>query len=114
MTDMNQMLAELPTSQTTLYHALDADQALAQLQTSLRGLAAAERAERLARYGPNVIVKERGTPLWRAFVANLTNFFALLLWAAATLSLLIGGNETAIAIVVVILINAVFSFVQEY
>jgi magnesium-transporting ATPase (P-type) len=114
MANMNQTLAAQPTPQTVPYYALDADQALAQLQTALRGLTADERARRLARYGPNAIVKERGTPLWRAFVANLTNFFAILLWCAAALSFLTGGNESGIAIIAVILINAVFSFAQEY
>src|SRR5690349_14530121 len=98
-----------PAQQTVPYYAFDPDQALEQLQTSLRGLTAEERARRLAQYGPNVIVKEQGTPLWRKFVANLTNFFAILLWCAAGLSFLTGGNESGIAIIAVILVNAGFS-----
>jgi len=41
-------------------------------------------------------------------------FFAILLWCAAALSFLTGGTESGIAIIAVILINAVFSFAQEY
>ncbi len=84
------------------------------LQTSWSGLSSAEAQQRLVRYGPNVIAEERGVPLWRRFVANLTSFFAILLWVAAALSFAIGSTESAIAIVAVIFINAIFSFLQEY
>jgi calcium-translocating P-type ATPase len=45
---------------------------------------------------------------------QFTHFFALLLWAAAGLACLGGLPELAVAIVVVILVNGVFAFVQEY
>jgi magnesium-transporting ATPase (P-type) len=45
---------------------------------------------------------------------QLTHFFALLLWAAAGLAWLGGLPQLAVAIVVVIIVNGVFAFVQEY
>src|SRR5579871_6052722 len=91
------------------YFALSADEALCRLGTSRGGLPADEAGRRLARFGPNALVEERGTPLWRKFAANLTNFFAVLLWIAAALSFVTGAVETGAAIVAVILINAVFA-----
>jgi magnesium-transporting ATPase (P-type) len=45
---------------------------------------------------------------------QLTHFFALLLWAAAGLAYLGGMPQLAVAIVVVILVNGGFAFIQEY
>jgi Ca2+-transporting ATPase len=59
--------------------SLAAEEVLCQLGTSRRGLPSAAVAERLARYGPNVLIEARAIPLWQKFAANLTNFFALLL-----------------------------------
>ncbi len=106
-----------PTTRSTQpipYFSLPADQVFEKLDTSPRGLTTDDAARRLAQYGPNVITQERGVPLWRKFIANLTNFFAILLWIAAALSFLTGSNESGVAIIAVILVNALFSFFQEY
>ena len=50
----------------------------------------------------------------RRFAANLVHLFALLLWGGAALALLGGLPQLSAAIVAVILVNAVFAFVQEY
>ena len=78
------------------------------------GLTTAQARERLARFGPNVLAQAEGTPWWRAFAQNLVHLFALLLWAGAVLAAVGGLPQLAIAIVVVILVNAVFSFAQEH
>jgi magnesium-transporting ATPase (P-type) len=85
-----------------------------QLDTSPDGLSEQEAAARLARYGPNELEEKRKTPGWRVFLSNLINFFAILLWVAAGLSVLAGSIIVAIAIVAVIVINGVFSFWQEH
>ncbi len=50
--------------ETIPYYSLPADQVLAQLESSPRGLTSEAAAQRLVEYGPNIITKERGTPLW--------------------------------------------------
>ena len=49
----------------------------------------------------------------RAVAAQLIHPLALVLWAAAALSLLAGTAVLALAIVLVIVINALFAFTQE-
>ncbi len=44
---------------------------------------------------------------------ELTHFFALLLWFAAVLAFVGGMPQLGIAVIAVVLLNAVFSFVQE-
>ncbi len=56
----------------------------------------------------------RGPGPVRQFVAQLTHFFALLLWAAAVLAFVGRLPQLAWAIIVVVVINGAFSFVQEY
>ena len=46
-------------------------------------------------------------------MAQLTHFFALLLWVAAGMALVAGMAQLAAAIAVVVLVNGVFAFVQE-
>ena len=54
-------------------------------------------------------------PHWLArFARNFTYLFALLLWAGAVFACSAARPALAIAIVVVIVVNAIFSFAQEY
>jgi magnesium-transporting ATPase (P-type) len=78
------------------------------------GLTASQARDRLARVGPNVLA-EAPPPHWlRRFGRNFVHLFALLLWAGAALALIGGQVPLAIAIVAVILVNAIFSFAQEF
>ncbi len=84
------------------------------LGSSPRGLTEEEAARRLERYGPNQIREIRGTPLWKKLMAHFTNFFAILLWIGSVLSFIADQAPLAWAIIGVIVVNAVFTFIQEY
>ncbi|RPF20517.1 cation-translocating P-type ATPase [Myceligenerans xiligouense] len=77
------------------------------------GLTSDEAARRLARSGPNSLQTPPRPSAVLRFARRLIHFFALMLWAAAGLSLLAGLPQLGVAIVVVIVLNAVFAFVQE-
>jgi len=78
------------------------------------GLSTAEAAELLARHGANEIPRAAQEPAWRKLLAQLTHLLAILLWVAAALAVLAGLPELAAAVVVIIVLNAVFAFWQEY
>ena len=78
------------------------------------GLTTAEAERRFAEAGPNALAEAKAPSHLRQIVANLVHLFALLLWAGAALALIGGLPELSVAIVVVILVNAIFAFVQEY
>ena len=78
------------------------------------GLSTEEAERALARVGPNSIAEAKGPSHLRQFLTNLVQLFALLLWTGAALALLAGLPELSVAIAVVILVNAVFSYVQQY
>ena len=77
------------------------------------GLTSAEAAAALAQHGPNRLPEAPAVPAWRRLVAQLTHFFAALLWVAAVMALIAGMPQLAVAIALVVLINGVFAFLQE-
>jgi sodium/potassium-transporting ATPase subunit alpha len=100
---------------------LSVDEALESLRSGLEGLSADEAGRRLREFGPNQILRLPSVPLFQRFLKGFTHFFALILWIAAALAFLAewfepGGGMGALgaAILGVILINALFSFWQEY
>ncbi|HEX6229107.1 MAG TPA: cation-transporting P-type ATPase, partial [Solirubrobacterales bacterium] len=78
------------------------------------GLSAEEAERLLAQMGPNAIAEAERPSHLREFLANLIQLFALLLWAGAALALVAGLPELSVAIAAVILVNAVFSYIQQY
>ncbi|MCL6620623.1 MAG: cation-transporting P-type ATPase [Syntrophobacterales bacterium] len=101
--------------------ALTREEALKALASRDTGLTAAEARRRLEEYGPNEIREVRRTPLWRRFLAQFSHFLAVLLWIAAFLCFLSayfqpeeGLGRLGWAIIGVILVNALFTFIQEY
>lgn len=84
------------------------------LKSSPNGLRPDEAARRLDEYGRNVLEKKRGTPLWRKFLSNFLHFFAIMLWVAAVLSFVAAMPELGYACIAVIVINAFFTFWQEF
>lgn len=69
---------------------------------------------RRARDGLNVLPGPKRTPPWRLLVAQLTHFFAGMLWGASFLALVAGMPSLAAAIAVIVLLNGAFAFAQEY
>lgn len=96
------------------FFPLSVDDIYRELGTSTSGLSEQEARRRLVSYGPNVLREAKRRSLFLRFTENLYNLFAILLWVGGALALATGMPELAWAIFAVILINAVFSFWQEY
>ncbi len=79
-----------------------------------QGLSEEEARRRLATYGPNRLPEEAGTPLWRMFLEQFTEAMVLLLLAAAGISWAMGDYKEAVAILVIVVLNAVLGVTQEY
>lgn len=101
--------------------SLSKEELLKTLVTSEKGLSNEDAQRRLHEYGLNEIKEVRKKPLYLKFVTQFTHFLAILLWIAAALSFISeylhpgeGMLTLGIAIIAVIFINAVFTFIQEY
>lgn len=95
-------------------YKLPSSEVYEELKTSKKGLDTDEVQKRLEIYGPNQIEEVKKTPIYYRFLANLYQLLALLLWGASVLAFISGTPQLGFAIIAVILINAVFSFWQEY
>ena len=98
-----------------------AEEVLDSLGTSRGGLSGPEATRRRLEYGPNAVEGVPKKPVSKRFLESFTNFFAVLLWGAATIAFAAefsqpgGGMATlGAAIIGVIVVNGVFSFWQEY
>jgi sodium/potassium-transporting ATPase subunit alpha len=102
-------------------NSLSRDEVLRSLGSSEGGLPEDEALRRLSEFGLNEIHEVRRRPLFRGLMRQLTHFLAVLLWIAALMSFVSdylhpgeGMRTLGVAIVVVIFVNAVFTFIQEY
>ncbi len=89
------------------------DSLLAHLGTRAEGLSSREAQRRLVQYGANQISRPAGRGWWRELVRQLAHPLALLLWIAAALAAVSGSRTLGIAIVAVIVLNAVLAYAQE-
>ena len=98
-----------------------ADEVLAALGSDARaGLSHDEARRRLERYGSNELAAERPTPAWKKFAAQFADPLVVLLLVASAISagLWLLERESAlpyeaIAILAVVLLNALLGYVQE-
>jgi magnesium-transporting ATPase (P-type) len=90
------------------------EEVYSKLDTSPPGLSEEEAKVRLEKYGPNQIEEVKKKPLILTFLENFYHILAILLWAASILSFISGTPQLGFAIIGVIIINAIFSFWQEY
>ena len=92
-----------------------------QLETNIQtGLTSDEAQARLNRDGPNELVTQPAIPVWKHFLAQFQDPLVYLLLAAVaiTLGIWLLGDRTewpidAVAIVAIMLINALLGFLQE-
>jgi sodium/potassium-transporting ATPase subunit alpha len=102
-------------------HSLSKEEVFKSLVTSEKGLSEEDARKRLHEYGLNEIKEVRKKPLYLRLISQFTHFLAILLWLAAALCFLSeylhtgeGMLSLGFAIIGVIVINAIFTFIQEY
>jgi len=97
----------------TEYHAADAAAVLHRFSTDANGLAPAEAAQRLLRFGLNRLTEHKGRgPLLR-FLLQFHNVLIYTLLAAAAVTAVLGHWVDTAVIVGVVVINAVIGVIQE-
>jgi len=98
----------------TAWHRLSIAEALKQLGSSTTGLTRAEAGLRLEQYGLNELVEKKKKTLFMMFLGQFSDFMILVLIVAAVISGIIGEASDTIAIIVILVLNAVLGFTQEY
>lgn len=96
------------------WHAMSVKEVLSHLKTSEEGLSEEEARRRLERYGFNELKEmKRKTPL-QTFIEQFKDMLIVILIVAALIAALLGEIVDAAAILVIVVLNAVLGFVQEY
>ena len=97
------------------WHTLPADAVARTLATDLAaGLAMDDAPRRLALHGRNELQEARRRPPWRILLDQFADFMIIVLIVAAVISGVIGEPADTIAIIAILVLNAVIGFVQEY
>ncbi|MFD0836482.1 calcium-translocating P-type ATPase, PMCA-type [Mariniflexile aquimaris] len=84
------------------------------LNTSSSGLSTINSSQRLIEYGKNEIEDTKKKTILQMVLHQLTDVMILILIAAAVISGIIGDVTDTIIILVIIILNAIVGFVQEY
>lgn len=96
------------------YHSLDVEKVLHSLESSREGLKDFEASGRLAQFGPNQLPAARRASGLILFLRQFHSPLVYIVLGAALVSIFAGHLPDAIFIFIVILINAIVGFVQEY
>ncbi|MBI4091515.1 HAD-IC family P-type ATPase [candidate division WWE3 bacterium] len=92
-----------------------AQEVLSSLDSSAeKGLTSRQIEERLKKYGPNELPDPPKESLIVKFINEFRSILVILLIIAAVISLALGENTDAVAILAIVLINGILGFVQEY
>ncbi len=106
--------ADRPTTDTA-WHARSADETASDLRSDVaRGLGSGDAAERLTRHGPNALGATKPRASFTILVHQFRSLIVGLLLAAGGVALALGEVIEAVAILVVIVLNAVIGFVTEW
>jgi P-type Ca2+ transporter type 2C len=104
----------MPTD-TIRYHTLTPEAALSQLASDrLQGLSREEALTRLAQYGKNALPEKKRKTALTIFLLQFKDFMIGVLLFAAVVSGFLGEWVDTVIIVVIIILNALIGFVQEY
>ena len=96
-------------------YSLSVDALAAALEVDLaQGLTPDQILQRRSRFGPNQLPEGKQRSGWSVFVSQFKSTMILVLIGAAILSAVIGNLKDALVILVVVVINAIVSFYQEY
>jgi len=99
----------------TDWYRLERVEALARLETNPEtGLSQAEAERRLAQVGPNELIERGLKSPWRILSEQLTGVMILILIASAVISAALGDYKDTIAILAIVVLNALLGFTQEY
>jgi len=97
------------------WHALDVKSLTEKLGSDpIKGLDDVEARRRLESYGPNALKVADITPWYMVLARQFTSVLIIILLVAAALSLAIGEVADSVTIMVIVVLNGILGFVQEW
>ncbi len=97
-----------------VWHTLTLEQIFSLIGTSPNGLLDEQVAGLYEKYGPNELLEKKRKPAWRILLNQFADFMIIVLVVASIISGFVGELTDTIVILVIVLLNAVIGFLQEY
>ena len=98
----------------TEFYRLTGRETLEALGSSEKGLTRKAAEKIRSRTGSNEIVSDVSVPKWMIFLKQFRELLVLVLIAAGTVSIAIGSYRDGAIMFIIVIINAVIGFIQEY
>jgi Ca2+-transporting ATPase len=95
-------------------HQKTIKEALAGLKSSEKGLSSDEAKKRLEKHGCNQIEEKYKISAFKIFIEQFKSFIIWILIIAVIISAFLGEMVDAAVIMVIVVLNAIFGFMQEY
>ena len=96
------------------YESMTDKEILQELKTSSDGISSAEAVRRNSKYGLNVLPSKKSDSIFKIFLMQFLNAITIIMFVACVLSFLIGEYTDAVAIVIIIIIDALLGTIQEW
>ncbi len=96
------------------WHQSSVEELFRTLDTGHGGLSAAEATQRLFEHGRNKLPHKEGRGALAMLAAQFADFLILLLLAAAAVSWVVGDAVDTLAILAIVILNAIIGFFQEF
>ena len=96
------------------WHSKKTEQVFSELKVDQQGLGQEEAKRRLEEFGYNELKAKKGVTPLQIFLNQFKDIFVIMLLVATVISLLIGETVDAITIAVIVILNSVVGFIQEY
>jgi Ca2+-transporting ATPase len=97
------------------WYQLSAQDALRELKTDPAvGLSTEESERRFTQYGPNELVERGVTQWWKILLSQFAETMVVILIIATIISALLGEYKDAIVVFIIVVLNALLGFRQEY
>lgn len=121
MTQQKTSLTDPPTDLSTAgtegptWHSLDAEAVITRFRTNSRhGLSTREAERRLQQHGPNTLETGRKVHWYAVLARQFVDALIFILLLAAAISVAVGEMADAVTIMVIVVLNGVLGFVQEW
>ena len=96
------------------WHAMEIEDAIAKLQSSQNGLSQYQAQKRLKTFGKNKLPQDKSLSKIRLFLKQFQNPLIYILIIIVVIAFFIKHHTDAIFILIVVMINSLVSFIQEY
>jgi len=96
------------------YHGQSTSEIYQELSTSKKGLDSVETEKRQKKYGKNELVQKKKISVFSLFLHQFKDVMIFILLVAAVISFIVGDSKDTVVILIIVLLNAIIGFVQEY